>query len=63
MLNFKEDIKLGKAAEIAARNKSAFCRYFKKRIGKPVISVLNKIRINYSYKLLLETSSSNSEDA
>lgn len=60
MLNFKEDIKLGKAAEISAMNKSAFCRYFKKSTGKPFVSFLNEIRINYSCKLLLETSPSRS---
>lgn len=54
MLHFKEDIKLEKAAEISAMNKSAFCRYFKKSTGKPFVCFLNEIRINYSCKLLLE---------
>jgi AraC-like DNA-binding protein len=60
MLHFKEDINLEKAAEISAMNKSSFCRYFKKSTGKPFVSFLNEIRINYSCKLLLETSPSRS---
>ncbi|UZH56671.1 helix-turn-helix domain-containing protein [Salinimicrobium tongyeongense] len=56
MLNFKEDITLGKAAEKCGMNKSAFCRYFKKSTGKPFIRFLNEIRISYSCKLLQETS-------
>lgn len=60
MLHFKENINLGKAAEISSMNKSAFCRYFKKSTGKPFVSFLNEIRINYSCKLLLESSPSRS---
>jgi|25_taG_2_1085351.scaffolds.fasta_scaffold24565_2 AraC-like DNA-binding protein len=56
MLHFKEDITLGKVAERSGMNKSAFCRYFKKSTGKPFITFLNEFRINYSCKLLLETS-------
>lgn len=55
MLHFKENISLEKAAEIAAMNKTAFCRYFKKSTGKSFTEFLNEVRINYSCKLLVET--------
>lgn len=56
MLHFKEDIKLEEIAAVSGMNKSAFCRYFKKSTGKTFINFLNETRINYSCKLLQESS-------
>lgn len=60
MLNFKQEIGLGHISKISGMNKTAFCRFFKKKTGKSFVAFLNEIRINYSCKLLLESNPSNS---
>jgi AraC-like DNA-binding protein len=55
MKNFKSEIKLSDAAEIACMNKNAFCRYFKKRTNLTFIGFLNELRISNACKLLAET--------
>lgn len=56
MMNFHSEITLERVSEIAGMNKSAFCRYFKKHTGKSFVQFLNEIRVNFSCKLLKETS-------
>lgn len=55
MLHFQQEISLEEISEISGMNKSAFCRFFKKSVGKSFISFLNETRINYSCKILLES--------
>lgn len=55
MLHFQQDISLEKISDVSGMNKSAFCRFFKKSLGKSFVTFLNEIRINYSCKILLET--------
>ena len=54
MDNFSNPITLDEVAAIASMNKTAFCRYFKKRTKKTFSSFLNEIRIGYSCKLIQE---------
>jgi AraC-like DNA-binding protein len=53
--NFQKDISLGKAADIANMQKSAFCRYFKRRTKKKFMEFVNEIRLTHAQKLLVET--------
>lgn len=54
MKNFKEDISLGKVAEVANMNPSAFSRYFKKNQGITLVQYINNIRVGYACKLLMK---------
>lgn len=54
MDNFSNPIALDEVAEVASMNKTAFCRYFKKRTKKTFSSFLNEIRIGYACKLIRE---------
>ncbi len=53
--NFQKDISLGKAADIANMQKSAFCRYFKRRTKKKFMEFVNETRLTHAQKLLVET--------
>jgi len=44
--NYKEKIRLDELASLAHMNTSAFCRFFKKVIGKTAIEYINELRIN-----------------
>lgn len=44
--HYKEKIKLDELAEIAHMNTSAFCRFFKKVLGKTAIEYIHELRIN-----------------
>jgi len=52
--NFHQNITLGQVAEIANMSSTAFCRYFKVRTNKTLITFLNDIRIGHACKLLIE---------
>lgn len=54
MDNFSNPITLDNVAKVASMNKTAFCRYFKKRTKKTFSSFLNEIRIGYACKLIQE---------
>lgn len=54
MDNFSNPITLDEVAKVASMNKTAFCRYFKKRTKKTFSSFLNEIRIGYACKLIRE---------
>jgi AraC-like DNA-binding protein len=54
MDNFTNEIKLSDAASFAAMNKTAFCRYFKKRTKKTFSTFLNEVRIGNACKLIRE---------
>jgi len=45
--NYRQPIKLDTISEMAAMNTSAFCRFFKKNIGKTVIEYTNDLRLAY----------------
>ena len=44
--NYQEKIRLDDLASLAHMNSSAFCRFFKKVIGKTAIEYINELRIN-----------------
>lgn len=53
--NFHEGLSLEKAAEIANMQKSAFCRYFKRKTKKKFMEFVNESRLAHAKKLLIET--------
>ncbi len=54
MENFTEQIRLKDVAALINMSETNFCRYFKKRTHKSFTSYLNRIRIGYACKLLME---------
>lgn len=54
MNNFKENIRLDKAAALAHMNTSSFSRYFSQIHKKTFTQFLNEMRIGYACKLLIE---------
>ncbi|MDB4918497.1 AraC family transcriptional regulator [Mucilaginibacter sp.] len=52
--NFKERITSQKAASLAFMNKSAFCRYFKRRTNKTLSQFVNHVRVTHAIHLLAE---------
>lgn len=53
--NIQENITLETAAEILHMAPVSFCRYFKKRTGKPFIQYLKDIRISVASQMLSQT--------
>lgn len=51
---FKTDIQLNKAAQIANMSKQAFCRYFKSRTQKTFLQFVNEVRIGHACKLMTD---------
>lgn len=54
MNNFKHEISLENAADLANMNPCAFSRYFKNTQKKTFTQFLNEVRIGYACKLLME---------
>lgn len=52
--NFTRTIRLSEVSTIAHMSETAFCRYFKEKTNKTLITFLNEIRIGYACKLLIE---------
>lgn len=52
--NFTRTIRLNEVSAIAHMSETAFCRYFKEKTNKTLITFLNEIRIGYACKLLIE---------
>jgi AraC-like DNA-binding protein len=52
--NFTGTIRLKEVAAIANMSETAFCRYFKGKTNKTLITFLNEIRIGYACKILIE---------
>lgn len=52
--NYLNPISLKNISEIANMNKSAFCKYFKKRYRKTVFEMINEIRIDHACRLIRE---------
>jgi AraC-like DNA-binding protein len=59
--HFQEPIRLAEVARVARLTPAAFCRNFRRDVGRPLFSVLNEIRIGHACKLLLETDGQISE--
>jgi AraC-like DNA-binding protein len=53
--NFQKKISFDNAASVANMQRSAFCRYFKRKTKKKFTQFVNEIRIMHSCKLLAET--------
>jgi AraC-like DNA-binding protein len=54
MNNYREEIDLEKLAELVNMAKSSLCRYFKINMGITVFEYLNKIKIDFACKLLMD---------
>lgn len=52
--NFTRTIRLKEVSAIAYMSETAFCRYFKEKTNKTLVTFLNEIRIGYACKLLIE---------
>lgn len=50
--NFNKPIELNKVAAYVGRTTTSVCRFFKKKTGKTIFSVLNEIRIEHACRLL-----------
>lgn len=61
MQNFRTEILLSKAAEIANMTPNAFCRFFKYHTQKPFSKFINEMRIGHASKLLMNSQLSISE--
>ncbi len=56
--NFQKEVSFDSAASIANMQRSAFCRYFKRKTRKKFTEFVNETRIMHARKLLLETDKS-----
>lgn len=56
--NFTTTISLTKAASVIHLSKSAFCKYFKRTMGKTFSDYVNDLKITHAMMLLLETDNS-----
>lgn len=54
MENFTHPIELKDVASVANMNRTAFCRYFKRKTGKTFTRFLHEIRIGHACKILIE---------
>ncbi len=52
--NFQNHISLDKMAGLAGMQRTAFCRFFKEKTGRPLITYLNELRIGFACKLLIK---------
>ena len=57
--NFQNNITLEEISAIANMSTASFCRYFKERTNKTLITFLNEIRVGHACKLLIENKNMN----
>jgi AraC-like DNA-binding protein len=55
MKHYQDDIDLKEVAEVAHMAPASVCRFFKQSTGMTIFEYLNKIKIDYSCQLLLNT--------
>ncbi len=56
-----DEIRLDDVAALAHLSPAAFCRYFKRATGKPLMATVNEMRVGHACRLLLDESRSVSE--
>ncbi|MEK6495361.1 AraC family transcriptional regulator [Myroides odoratimimus] len=61
--NFDQNITLEQISTYASQNSTALCRNFKNETGQTIFQFINKLRVNHTCKLLLETEMTVSEIA
>lgn len=61
--NFQNEVNFSKAASVANMQKSAFCRFFKRKTKKRFSDFVNETRIVHAQKLLSETDKTTAEIA
>lgn len=52
--SYRKKIELETVAEVAHLHPSAFCRYFKEKLGKSLSEFVNDMRISYACRLIIE---------
>lgn len=55
MNNYREEINLEEIAELVHLAPASVCRFFKSATGQTIFSYLNKIKVDYACKLLMNT--------
>jgi AraC-like DNA-binding protein len=55
MKNYREEVNLARIADIVHMAPASVCRFFKSSTGQTIFEYLNKIKIDYACKLLLNT--------
>lgn len=56
MNNYREEIDLERLAEMANMAKGSLCRFFKQNMGLTIFEYLNKIKVEFACKLLMDPS-------
>jgi AraC-like DNA-binding protein len=54
MHHYREDIDLGKLAELVHMAEGSLCRFFKMHVGSSIFEYLNKIKVEFACKLLMD---------
>ena len=56
MKNYREEIDLNKIAQLVNMAEGSLCRFFKMQVGMTIFEYLNKIKIEFACKLLMDNS-------
>lgn len=54
MNHYREDIDLGNLAELVHMAEGSLCRFFKQHVGTSIFEYLNKIKVEFACKLLMD---------
>ncbi len=54
MNNYREEIDLGKIAELVSLAEGSLCRFFKGQMGMTIFEYLNKIKVDFACQLLMD---------
>ncbi|NDP21094.1 MAG: AraC family transcriptional regulator [Paludibacter sp.] len=54
MTNYRKEIDLGKIAELVSMAEGSLCRFFKNQMGITIFEYLNKIKVDFACKLLMD---------
>ena len=61
MKNYREDVSLEKLAGLVNMSEGSLCRFFKMNMGVTIFEYLNKIKIEFACKLLMDQNHSMTE--
>ncbi len=54
MQNYREEINLKRLAELVNMAEGSLCRFFKQNMGTTIFDYLNKIKVEFACKLLMD---------
>jgi len=55
MRNYRDKIKLSNLSEIINMAEGSLCRFFRQKMGMTIFQYLNKIKVDFACKLLIDT--------